>query len=323
MAAPPVHGAAHRKSSSGDRPNRAGGNRPRLPLLPDDVIHHIFSFLPIKDAVRTSVLSKHWRSTWTTPTNLVFDGFRLRFRDPLSLYFPYLVDSVLSKCTSPTVKKFHLTNFKYRRRYAPKLDLWLQFALGRRVEDLRLRLSDEPWIEYKLPPFLYCSSWLVRLEVNWCRFWSDETIRWPCLKFLSIEDTDLGEDMLGRIFRGSPVLECLKLRRCYSVRNIIIDSTSVKDLVLIGSKKSHSYVDKIWAPHLLSLTLSGLWTWCPHMFRLDDISSLVEAKLAFSIRTSLFDDKRERCDWLKELIEKQCGVPTITIGVWCLKVQAQ
>ncbi|KAF8029718.1 hypothetical protein BT93_E2217 [Corymbia citriodora subsp. variegata] len=305
MAAPPFHGAAHRKSSSGDRPNRAGGNRPRLPLLPDDVIHYIFSFLPIKDAVRTSVLSKRWRSTWTTTTNLVFDGFRLRFRDPLSLYFPYLVDSVLRQCTSPT------------------LDLWLQFASGRRVEDLRLRLSDEPWIEYKLPPFLYCSSWLVRLEVNWCRFWSNETIRWPCLKFLSIEDAALGEDMLRRIFRGSPVLESLKLRRCYRVRNIIIDSTSVKDLVLIGSKESCSYVDKIWAPHLLSLTLSGLWTWCTHMFRLDDISSLVEAKLAFSIRTSLFDDKRERCDWLKELIEKLHGVPTISIGVWCLKVQAQ
>ncbi|KAK3431424.1 hypothetical protein EUGRSUZ_E03308, partial [Eucalyptus grandis] len=311
MAAPYVHAAAHRKSSSGDRPNRAGGNRPPLPLLPDDAIHNIFSFLPIEDAVRTSVLSRRWRSSWTSTTHLVFDGFRPRNRDARSLDFPSLVGSVLSQCTSPTVKKLHVTNFKYRRRYRPKLDLWLQFALGRRVEDLRLWLISEQWIRYTLPPFLYCSSWLVRLEVSWCSFWSDETIWWPCIKFLSIEDADLDDDMLGRIFTGSPVLEFLKLRQC----------RSLKDLVLIGSKNySHSYMDKIWAPHLLSLRVSGTWSgpWlCTHIFRLDDISSLVEAELVFSGRTSLFEWMY--CNLLKELLDRLCGVPKITIGSWCLK----
>ncbi|KAL3740124.1 hypothetical protein ACJRO7_021413 [Eucalyptus globulus] len=322
MAAPYVHAAAHRKSSSGDRPNRARGNRPPLPLLPDDALHNIFSFLHIEDAVRTSVLSRRWRSTWTSTTHLVFDGFRPRNRDPRSLDFPSLVGRVLSQCTSPTVKKLHVTNFKYRHRYRPKLDLWLHFALGRRVEDLRLWLITDQWTRYTLPPFFYCSSWLVRLEVSWCSFRSDETIWWPCLKFLSIEDADLDDDMLGRIFTGSPVLEFLKLGRCRYVKNIIIDSTSVKDLVLIGSKNySYSYMGKIWAPHLLSLRVSGTWSgpWlCTHIFRLDDISSLVEAELVFSGRTSLFEWMY--CNLLKELIDRLCGVPKITIGSWCWKI---
>ncbi|KAK3431617.1 hypothetical protein EUGRSUZ_E03426 [Eucalyptus grandis] len=34
--------------------------------LRDVIIHRIFSFLPFKDVVTTSVLSKQWRFTWTS-----------------------------------------------------------------------------------------------------------------------------------------------------------------------------------------------------------------------------------------------------------------
>ncbi|CAN0879839.1 Putative F-box/LRR-repeat protein At4g13960 [Linum grandiflorum] len=35
----------------------------RLSNLPEEVIHHILSFLDTKSAVQTSVLSQRWRST--------------------------------------------------------------------------------------------------------------------------------------------------------------------------------------------------------------------------------------------------------------------
>jgi hypothetical protein len=40
--------------------------------LPKVVLRHIFSFLAIEDAVRTSVLSKRWEFLWTCIPNVCF-----------------------------------------------------------------------------------------------------------------------------------------------------------------------------------------------------------------------------------------------------------
>ncbi|KAK3431711.1 hypothetical protein EUGRSUZ_E03702 [Eucalyptus grandis] len=272
--------SVHRKSSS-DRPNRADEPNPPPPTplsprdlisaLPDAVIHRIFSFLPLQDVVKTSVLSKRWRPTWTTATDLVFNGEILaRLRSTLD--FSSLIDSVLIQCISPTVKRFHVTGF----------------------------------------------NWLVRLEVWVCCFSLGRSIRWPCLKILVIVVSRLSDDILEGIFRGCPVLESLELWSCWGVKNIMIDSTSVKNLVLFGLCDSN--IQTICAPHLLSLRISGDWE--PHAkLRLNDVSSLVEAKLDFSIRipTGLPSDERMCSHMLKENLEKLCGVTTITIGVWCLQ----
>ncbi|XP_048132440.1 F-box protein At5g03100-like [Rhodamnia argentea] len=322
-----VHGACHRESS-GDRPNRTKQSpHPPPPLkrssiprdfispLPDAAIHRIFSFLPLRDAVKTSVLSKRWRSTWTTTTDLVFDG------EIGALGFPSLVDRVLSQCTSPAVKKFHLTDFRYDEPDRPKVDLWLRFAAGRPVEELHLRPSFFSPVKYEQPQFLYSLSWLARLEVSLCCFSLGGIIRWPCLKTLVIEYSELSDDILEGIFSGSPVLESVQFRGCKGVKNIIIDSTSVKELVL--NDHWFSNPDRIWAPHLQSLRVLGRW-YHDSMFRLDDVSSLVEAELVFSIRirtgTLVSDKKRMCCDLVKGFFEKLHGVPTITIGGWCLQI---
>ncbi|XP_056159993.1 F-box protein At5g03100-like [Syzygium oleosum] len=320
MAETSAHGAIRLESSSGDPRNRAKRSRPPPPMgardlisdLPDAVIHHIFSFLPLEDVVKTGVLSKRWQSTWTTTAHLVFDDLRPRDLETYYPDFPSLVDSVLIRCTSPAVKRFHITISKHYEAYWPKFDLWLRFAEGRRVEDLRLRLDAQQECFYKLPRFLYCLSRLVRLEVWSCFLSLGTAVRWPCLKVLLLGCAEMSDDILEGIVRGSPVLESLELNYCGGVKNIIIHSTSVKQLILVDG--GFSDLEKIWAPHLLSLRVSGIW--CLHsMFRLDDISSLVEADLDFWVS----GDGIGR-DLLKELLEKLRGVSTITIGHWCLQV---
>ncbi|XP_056159992.1 putative F-box/LRR-repeat protein At3g18150 isoform X2 [Syzygium oleosum] len=274
--------SVRRESSGGNRRNRAKGSRPPPPPpmsprdlisdLPDAVIHHIFSFLPLRDVVKTGVLSKRWRSTWTTTAQLVFD-------EAYSSDFPSVVDSVLIRCTSPAVKRFHIIRFTYDKLLRSKLDLWLRFAEERRVEDLRLCLH-QPKVHYKLPRFLYCLSRLVRLEVRGCCFSLGTAVGWPCLKVLSIRYAEVSDDILEGIVRGSPVLESLELHNCRSIKNIVIDSTSVKELILDNGWLSN--LEKIWAPHLLSLRVLGVWR-LHSMFRLDDVSSLVEAELDFSV----------------------------------------
>ncbi|XP_056171819.1 putative F-box/LRR-repeat protein At3g18150 isoform X3 [Syzygium oleosum] len=215
------------------------------------------------------------------------------------------------------VKRFHVSSFKYEKPHRCTVDLWLRFAERRRAEDLCLRLNFLPPTFHILPRFLYCSSWVVCLEVSCCNFSLGRTSSWPCLKVLLIEFSDLRDDILEGIFRNSPVLESVQLRKCCGVNNIMIDSTSVKEFVLAGL--SSYCTTKIWALNLLLLRVSG--GWCHRaVFRLDDISSLVEAELDFNITTDLSGDERVCCDLLKEVLEKLHGVPPITIGGWCLQI---
>ncbi|KAL4586524.1 hypothetical protein LXL04_011160 [Taraxacum kok-saghyz] len=46
----------------------------RISGLPEDTVEKILSHMPIRDAVRTSILSRKWRYSWTNMPRLVFDN---------------------------------------------------------------------------------------------------------------------------------------------------------------------------------------------------------------------------------------------------------
>jgi hypothetical protein len=58
-----------------------GDRKDFISNLPDDILHHILSLLPAKDAVGTSILARRWESLWIDlsafnfdrPTNQLFD----------------------------------------------------------------------------------------------------------------------------------------------------------------------------------------------------------------------------------------------------------
>lgn len=41
--------------------------------MPEDIQVAILGFLPLRDAVRTSILSRNWRYSWTMIRHLIFD----------------------------------------------------------------------------------------------------------------------------------------------------------------------------------------------------------------------------------------------------------
>ena len=47
--------------------------RDRISNLPDLLVSHILSFLTIKEAVATSILSSSWKTLWTLVPNLHLD----------------------------------------------------------------------------------------------------------------------------------------------------------------------------------------------------------------------------------------------------------
>ncbi|PIN20865.1 hypothetical protein CDL12_06421 [Handroanthus impetiginosus] len=60
-------------ASSKERPRNE--KKDRISDLPDDILHHIFFFLPIKSIAQTSVLSKRWKNLWYSFPDLDFTTF--------------------------------------------------------------------------------------------------------------------------------------------------------------------------------------------------------------------------------------------------------
>ncbi|XP_048131525.1 putative F-box/LRR-repeat protein At5g02930 [Rhodamnia argentea] len=170
-----------------------------ISLLPDCLITHIFSFLPTRDVVKACVLSKSWRSVWTTISDL---RFSVSSYDDDSF-----VDRVLTLYEWAKVKKFHL-DIRAELIYPFQIDSWVRFANDHQVEELHLN----HYIGH---------------------FSSSERISWSSLKSLSLQDVSLSDDVLQKILLGSPVLEYLNLKRCYGVKGI--HSTSLKELVIVDN----------------------------------------------------------------------------------------
>ncbi|XP_056158473.1 F-box/LRR-repeat protein At5g02910-like [Syzygium oleosum] len=284
-----------------------------ISLLPDCLIHHIFSFLPTRDVIKTCVLSKRWQFVWTTISDLGFS---------VSSYHDSFVDRVLTHYVGPKVKKFHLDvilNFDF---FNPsKIDPWVHFAINHQVEDLLLDVYSyqyTPWghylekaEDYTLHPLLYNCSSLTKLCLTGCHFPFSESISWSSLKSLSIDNVT--SDVLQKILMGSPVLEYLNLTDCWSVEGIRIHSRSLRELVIINADVIGPPLH-ISTPHLLSLRVRGAHFY--EAIRIIEAPSLVEAELDFGGPA-----KSDSC-LLKEMLCKLQNATRILSGAWCLWVMS-
>ncbi|XP_030441631.2 F-box protein At5g03100-like [Syzygium oleosum] len=266
-----------------------------ISLLPDCLIHHIFSFLPTREVIKTCILSKRWRSVWTTISDLRFDSFN-----------DYsFVDRVLTHYMWPKVKRFHLDIRSKQEFCHSTIDLWVHFAIDHQVEDLLL-IVNIYWEHYTLSPLLYNCSSLTKLCLRGCCFSSSESIHWSSLKSLSIQT--VSDDVLRKILMGSPVREYLNLISCQGVKKI--HSRSLRELV-IDALIVESPME-IWTPRLLSLHVRG--DHFHEMLRIIEAPSLVNAELDF--------DGPVKSDYflLKQMLSKLQNTTQILLGAWCLRV---
>ncbi|KAL3739622.1 hypothetical protein ACJRO7_020955 [Eucalyptus globulus] len=264
------------------------------------LIHRIFSFLLTGEVVKTCVLSKRWQFIGTTISDLRF------FVDSSN---DSIVGRVLKLYGWHKVKKFHL-DIRPEYFHPSKIDSWVRFATDHQVEELLLNLN---WgADYKLSPLFYnCSSFtelwaclarLLGLCLTGCRFLSNESINWSLLKSLSIQDMYASGDVLRKILMDSPILEYLKLERCW---DLVIDNV----IVQLRSEIFASPLE-IWTPHLLLLHVRGIFY---EMIRILEASSLVEPKLDF-------DAYKLDCSLLNESLCKLQNATRIQLHAWCLSV---
>ncbi|KAL3747805.1 hypothetical protein ACJRO7_016593 [Eucalyptus globulus] len=297
--------------------------------LPDAIILHIFSFLTTKEAIKTSMLSRQWRSKWTANPHISFSMpfcyDSMKFQNFLAF-----MKEVRSRCTAVKVKSFLLdvaclASSSHQRRthrgnrsaiaIAPVINSWLQFAVRNNVEEVSITLRDDN--NYQLPQLLFRCPTLVSLHVCHCRISMMVAVKWPSLKRLCISDTALMDDDMMRVLNGCPVLEFFELKGCWGFKHIKVESRFLRELVIDYReiRTDQASILKISVPHLLKLRLLG-----DSMFKVDPIPSLVEADLNFKVTTHAVAEAQARGYLVETLLRRLRHATKLVIGSWCLEV---
>ncbi|KAK9091395.1 hypothetical protein Sjap_024572 [Stephania japonica] len=166
--------------------------------LPEELIEHIFSFLPPKDLIQTSLLSKKWRNFWISApsTNLSFN-----VEDPCSLDFFLGFLHSRDAAASPTVlKSFRIQRTPFcESRLCNKL---VASALNHHLHNLYIS-------GYAIRPSILSSPSLSNLELQKVSLIvdghqiSELPITCPDLETLTMLDCDFLLDLRVLVIRTS------------------------------------------------------------------------------------------------------------------------
>lgn len=275
-------------------------NVDRLSSLPEEVVSHILSLMPTKFAVRTSILSKRWRYSWTLVHNLDFD-------DSHPVYgldcFSKFVDRVLDLCKTPQVKLFRLCFLEIWVRRS-NVSKWINEAVRLNVCELDIQV-----ILLELPISLFTCKTLTKLRLDCGVFDLDvwncpSPVDLPCLKTLDIVVSKEPSASAFKLIRGCPVLESLSLHVTWrnDEEEYNFNIPTLKRLKLTTGK-CVSVINKVVLnlPNLEYLFVDGILC---SLFVMEDLSSLVEATVSyFEVRFS---------DMLVELLKGISGAKSIS-----------
>ncbi|KAI3702972.1 hypothetical protein L6452_28726 [Arctium lappa] len=261
--------------------------------LPDCILHHILSFIPTKDVVKTSILSKRWNNLWTSVPNLDFDDALLYAsemdgcRDPPEVAcFMNFVERVLLLRDTPNMEKFRLSCrvcFNSSRIHS-----WISVAIMHNAHELDLCLfAEDPFV---LPRSMFSSGSLtiLKIEMN-CILELPNSVCLPYLKSLHLSlVTFMDDESTQKLFSGCRVLEELVMLDCewMNLKNITISSSTLKhltidDLPYFGPPDAPSGCKiTIDTPNLAYLNYTG---YLSNEILLYDVSSLIKAYISVPI----------------------------------------
>ncbi|XP_026421261.1 FBD-associated F-box protein At4g10400-like [Papaver somniferum] len=253
----------------------------RISELPESLIHYIFSFLPIKSVVSTSILSTKWRYIWTSISIIDLREWRSvnaslgNCRDEVSRFMRF-VDRVLSNrqdVRSPSIKKFVLSFDTYFD--TSRVNGWISTVLRHKVEELAL--VDRKGIMF--PPSLFTCESLTVLEIDKGFLELPESVNFPNLKILGLSIMLTNDHLIQKLLSNSPVLEELSLEmRNWNIQHLSIFSPKLKRLFMNGLLY-RKFDIQISAPSLQSFKYSEVLA---KDFVLQNFLTLLDAEVVLS-----------------------------------------
>ncbi|CAH8321895.1 unnamed protein product [Eruca vesicaria subsp. sativa] len=285
--------------------------------LPDAILQHIFSLIPTKYAIRTSVLSKRWRHVWSETPSLNLDCYRY---DPDSV-----IETLARYYSSPKITTFDLSISTSK---ANNIDRLIDFAVSRNTEKLSLEFRHSYAMAYRFPEvFFTSSSSLKQLCVESGAFDTipgHVTVSWTSLKTLSLRGCELSDEACDKILSGSPLLECLTLccdklerldlSKCLKLKRLDVECWENLEIVaprICFLRLTHSDETRCELVDVSSLTEANVNIYCSRRlgFLYDDFGD-PETGLADNLQVMIL-----------ETLDKLQNVEKLTLcGAFCLQI---
>ncbi|KAM7483424.1 hypothetical protein LguiB_008007 [Lonicera macranthoides] len=231
----------------------------RISKLPDEILEIILSHLRMKEAVRTSVLSRRWKDLWTFTTGsldfdfgskvlLLINEFDLsQILEPERAIYVSRVNKIVNAHKGATIEAFKV-EFDLQLSHKSDIDSWINFALRKRVRKLELKL---------LP------ADLVDVPVNLNNYYpfpaqslGDSNI--SCLTSLNLDSVNLTGEVLLYLLSHCPFLEFIRISSSPGLVEVrvIAPCAKLKHLEIANCDHLKS-LDISCAPNLTSLAYSG------------------------------------------------------------------
>ncbi|GMI85277.1 hypothetical protein like AT3G59200 [Hibiscus trionum] len=214
------------------------GNLDRISSLPDPILCHILSFLPTKDAVRTSVVSPRWRYIFDSMPILEFQNCLSDISSRLGAEnFKSFVDRLLFFPNHVSLECFRLYESSLRHDHYSHLNGriygWICAALWRGVKEIDIRYKLLP----VLPTFLFTSQSLMTLKLDINAYMKiPSKVCLPNLKSLHLKNKGfLDGGSIHRLISGCLALEDLVMdlpKLPKKISELSIHSLSLKRLTL-------------------------------------------------------------------------------------------
>lgn len=183
--------------------------------LPQGIIVSILTKLPIRDSVKTCILSTKWRYQWTNLTQLVFDAYETCFSifgetEVAKTKFVNFITRFLLLHDGP-IRKFKLSTLYLKN--SSDLDQWLLFLSRKPIKKLVLELYGHDDQQFCTSSRIFSFQNLTRLKL------SEFTVKppsgfqgFPCLKFLTLHCCSVNLEVVENLISSCPLLQKCNLR---------------------------------------------------------------------------------------------------------------
>lgn len=295
----------------GTKAARTIRKKDQLIELPDGILSTIISMLPLKEALRTSVLSKQWRFIWNNHSGLWFDSdnvlgrvvssssiSELEIKTETCKFIERVNHFMHQRCKGTKVDSFAL-HFCLGKDSAPHLDQWISFAIRMGVENIDLDLSASCIFmvdhssstaseEYELPTQLLAAAGkkccVKHLQLTSCSLISPpDSYSLTSLITIQLENVNVSDEQLESFLSSCLFLEGLSLHLC----NHLVELDFVAPNLRLKRLSVHDCF-RLQKMELRAKNLA-LFEYTGHLifFYFKDVPRLAEAFLNFTVDSRL------------------------------------
>ncbi|KAK4357675.1 hypothetical protein RND71_023285 [Anisodus tanguticus] len=241
--------------------------------LPRNVIDCILGKMPIREAVRTSVLSEKWRFYYLTIAELIFDDnfckqlqkFALvqnkcHILSEYELELKYQFDEIITRSLllhPGRIEKFTVCVPNFNSTRVPNVNKWIQYLSRKNIKKLTLEYKKKDTVRHKLPPCFFSCLDLTYLKLRNFSFSppSPEFKGFLYLDQLVLLGVHLVSNCFESFVSSCPVLQSIVLRGCSGVHHFSITGSKLQRLCIKADDELES-ISLENAPNLTEVSVT-------------------------------------------------------------------